>query len=124
MQIRALSVRQPFPELIAEGLKTLEIRSRATHYRGPLLIIAGGQWHKEGKAFWGRLGLRGVAVCIVDLVDCRPVTENDSDAACVDCAGVEGFAWVLANPRRVEPVPMKGQLSMFTPEVVPPLSAA
>jgi hypothetical protein len=36
--IRALTIRQPFPELILRKRKPFEIRSWTTNYRGPLLI--------------------------------------------------------------------------------------
>ena len=40
--MRALSVRAPWAGLIATGTKTLEVRSRRTHYRGELLICESG----------------------------------------------------------------------------------
>lgn len=39
--MRALTVWQPWASLIAECVKTIETRSKPTHYRGPLLIHAG-----------------------------------------------------------------------------------
>ncbi|HHY88739.1 MAG TPA: ASCH domain-containing protein, partial [Chloroflexi bacterium] len=39
--MKALSVRQPWAWLIAQGYKTVENRTWATNYRGPLLIHAG-----------------------------------------------------------------------------------
>lgn len=38
--MKALSVRQPWAWLLAQGFKDIENRSRFTHYRGPLLIHA------------------------------------------------------------------------------------
>ncbi len=38
--MKALSLHQPWASLIAEGVKTIETRSRATRYRGPLAIHA------------------------------------------------------------------------------------
>jgi hypothetical protein len=35
-----LSVRQPFAAFLVTGLKTVEVRSRRTRHRGPLLIHA------------------------------------------------------------------------------------
>ncbi|MEP6911795.1 MAG: ASCH domain-containing protein [bacterium] len=40
MTQKALSVRQPWASLIVSGLKTIEIRSWPTSYRGPLYIPA------------------------------------------------------------------------------------
>lgn len=115
--MKALSVRQPWADLIASGRKTVETRTWATLHRGPLLIVAGvkdaPRHHRQA------LGVgptprhrRGIAVCIVDVVDCRPMTDADADAAC--CGRYPGaFAWVLARPRPVPPVPVSGRLSLF-----------
>lgn len=113
--MRALSVRQPFAELIASGRKTIEVRSRRTTHRGPLVICAAGAWHKLGVALWGALGDRGVAVCRVDVADCRPLTREDLALACLpDDFDIEGqFAWVLTNSQRLSPVPVSGKLGLF-----------
>ena len=114
--MKALSVRQPWAELIACGRKTVELRSRRTLYRGPLLICAGGAWHVEGARLHGRIGERGVTVCVVDLADCRPVEGSDAKAICLPESGVVrlgGYAWVLRNAYRVEPTPMLGKLGVF-----------
>lgn len=39
--IKALTIRQPWAQLIALGVKTIETRSWSTRYRGPLAIHAG-----------------------------------------------------------------------------------
>lgn len=112
--MKALSVRQPWAELIARGTKTIEVRSWRTTHRGPLLLCTGGAWHREGVALHGKLGERGVAVCVVEVVDCRPLTVEDSTIAGLDVSSYVGqWAWVLAHPRRVEPTPIRGQLMTF-----------
>jgi len=40
--MKALTVRQPWAQAIAEGLKTVEVRSRPIRYRGLLAIHATG----------------------------------------------------------------------------------
>ena len=126
--MRALSVRQPWAELIASGRKTIEVRSRRTHYRGPLLICAGVAWHHLGVSLHGEMGERGVLVCSAELVDCRPLDPSDSEAACFDVAALDRphFAWVIANVQRIQPVRINGQLGLFipSPEVLALLSAA
>jgi len=113
--VKALSVRQPWAELIAQGRKTLELRSWRTDYRGPLLICSGAAWHPEGAALHGRIGDRGVAVCVVDLVDVRQfVPRRDALAACVVRPDARSeYAWVLEKPRRTPPAPVKGRLMLF-----------
>lgn len=116
-RMRAISIRQPWAELIASGRKTIEVRSWVTHHRGPLLVCAGGGWHADGVKLHGKLGPLGVTLCTVDLVAVRPYMLEDADASLsVDPAKnvSEGmFAWVLANVQRVEPRPLKGKLGFF-----------
>ena len=38
--LKALSVQQPFANLIADGSKTIEVRNRDTTHRGLLLIVS------------------------------------------------------------------------------------
>jgi len=115
--MKALSVRQPWAELIASGRKTIELRSWSTQYRGPLLICASGQLARDERAreWLDALGelWQGVAVCTVELVDVRLAhTRADAyDAACTPPAA--HFAWVLAKPRRTSARPIKGRLGLF-----------
>jgi hypothetical protein len=120
--VKALSVRQPWAELIARGAKTLEVRSRRAHYRGPLAIVASNSAvSDDGMSALAKHGLcesvlsRGQVICVVELIDSRPMTAADAfdgGACCPFEAGKQ--VWVLRNARRVEPpLPMKGQVSMF-----------
>lgn len=110
--MRCLSVRQPWPELIARGVKTLEIRSWSTRYRGPLLIVSGVARHALGPADVD--GPRGCTICLVDLVDVREATPADAELCGGFVPAPGSLAWVLRDPRRVEPVPVLGRLSLFT----------
>jgi len=104
MQIKALSVRQPWASLIAEGTKTIELRTWRTSYRGPLLICASK--YKKSR------GPKGVAVAIVDLVDVRLATSDDTVAAC--CTPLlQHYAWILSNSQITPPIPITGRLSIF-----------
>lgn len=107
--MKALTVRQPWASDIAEGRKTIETRTWKTPHRGDLLITASKRPKIEGLP-------TGVALCIVDLVDCRPLTIEDEDAAlCViaegECDGL--FAWVLKNLRVIDPFKVSGALGLF-----------
>lgn len=133
--IKALSVIQPWAWLIIFGGKTIENRTWRTHYRGPLLIHAGGrkslEAHYQARMFVGReLGWRhpvpdfsdgrlmgGGFVGVVDLVDVRPSPSR---------AALEGkryernpwhmpgyWGWVLENPRPVQWRYFKGQQSLW-----------
>lgn len=104
---KCLSVRQPWASLIANGQKSIEVRSWSTNYRGPLVICAS----KSPKI--NNLPT-GCAVCVVDLIDCRPITHNDASSACCDVDPDRQFAWVLGSPRVIPSLPtVSGRLGIF-----------
>lgn len=119
--MKTLAIRQPWVSLIAEGDKTIEVRTWRTDHRGPLLLVASGkplQVDCDGKIHTLPAGCQ---VCIVDLLNVRPLTAADLVAACLD--DVPGFdiagcyAWTLANPRDVIEAPHKGRLRLYdTPD--------
>jgi GNAT superfamily N-acetyltransferase len=128
--VKTLSVKQPWAELIAQGIKTVELRTWATTHRGPLLIAAGQAYDARG-AHHNVDGPRGVACCTVALLACRPALIGDAHNAGVpallmadlleqcDARGRALYAWVLADARRANPVPIRGQLSLYeTPDTL------
>src|SRR5205823_5819287 len=48
--MRALSIRQPFAELILRGIKTVELRSRSTSIVGERFLI----YASKGRGAWGK----------------------------------------------------------------------
>ncbi len=108
--MKALSVREPWASLIAAGTKTVEVRSRRTHYRGPVLICAS----------------KGKALCIVNIVACRPIGASDRAKACIpDGQPLIGYAWQLADVQRLtRPFPVKGRLGFFEVTLPPPAADA
>ena len=101
--MKALSVKQPWANMIASGAKTIETRTWATPYRGRLLIISSKS---------PNIPPPGYVVAVAVLRDCRPMTRQDERAAC--CRVYPGAqAWVLAEIRRIEPVPVRGALGVF-----------
>lgn len=116
--MKAISIRQPYAELIARGEKTLEVRTWRTNYRGPLLVVASRTMdlHNKIDASMYLLGPsdcpRGVAVCLVDLVDCRAGRPEDKARALCEVEPTD-FVFELARPRRLEPAPVKGRLGIF-----------
>jgi len=101
--VRALSVKQPWANMIASGKKTIETRTWATSYRGPLLIVSSKR---------PNIPPAGSAVAIAELVDCRRMTRADRVAACCEIYP-NAVSWVLEDVRRVRPFPIKGALGVF-----------
>lgn len=106
--MKAISVKQPWASLIAAGIKLREIRTFGTPHRGPLLIVASATADADECSYLeadpSKLP-RGEAVCVVDLVDVEPFDLDDPDE--------KKRGWVLANPRPVEPFPVKGQQGFY-----------
>lgn len=106
--MRALSVKQPWAELIARGEKSIELRTWRTNYRGQLAIVASCL---RSPAHPHIDGARGAIVAVTELVDVRPAIEADGRHAHCSVSGGE-FAWVLRTTKRIEPIPYKGGLSI------------
>lgn len=113
--MRALTVRQPYAELIAAGDKTIEVRSRPTSHRGPLAIHSAKALASGLECLCDELPV-GCVVAVVDLVGCRELAPEDIPSTMAfDAFDVSGlYAWELANPRRVCPVEWRGQLNLWS----------
>lgn len=114
--MKALSIKQPWAFLISTGQKTIELRSWQTSYRGELLICASASeknaWVVDGDLEY--LLPFGVMICVVDLVDVRPATQNDELLAFAEGEKLDGlYAWVLENPRDVMLEKVIGRLRLF-----------
>jgi hypothetical protein len=101
--MRALSIRQPWAELILRGHKTIECRSRPTRILERVFIYAA-----RGPAHVAPLGPaidvaalpRGILIGSVEITGCRPLRRSDSSAACFPTTA-DGYAWLLARPERL-----------------------
>lgn len=90
--MRAISIKQPWVELILQGKKKREFRSKATTIRGRVYLYASlkaltkaSEWKKAGKTV-GTLPT-GRIVGTVNIIDCRITSD--------------GYAYILAAPRRL-----------------------
>lgn len=126
--MKALSIRHPWVDLILAGTKTIEIRTWSTRHRGPLLLHASSAYGISEREAAARLRLPppdpstlGAVVGVAELVDCRPVRRDDWK--CAGLPPLEGrlWAWVLAEPRAVGPLPCPGRRTLFDlDQEVPP----
>jgi ASCH domain len=118
--IKALTIRQPWAELILRGRKSFELRTRRTKYRGPLAIHAAAKIDAWDARHFGLNPEKLVTSAFVGfaiLSDVRPYTRADARLLKKRRAGYGWFphnlAWVLKKPHRIPPVKAKGQLSIF-----------
>ena len=129
--MKALSIRQPWAELILQGRKTIELRTWQTNYRGRIAVHASQTVREEACVAYGldpTRVVRGALVGTVELVDILPLDEaawealRDQHLSLRDFSGPI-FGWRLEAPQRLpQPVPMRGRMSLFNvpDEVTPP----
>ena len=121
---RALTVKQPYAnDLVTKAsedengmtyaVKTIEVRSKCTSYRGDVMICSSAKPVYPGME-------SGVTLGLVELYDVKPVsefTEDDWDSTRIPIEKrkkiTKGYGWLMRNPRRVVEYPVKGQLGIF-----------
>ncbi len=107
--MRAITIRQPWAELIIRGDKDVENRSWRTTHRGPLLIHAG---LAADRASCEQYRVpedveHGAIIGVVELVD---VTRTRTSPWHEDGS----WGWYLARARRFrKPIPLKGKRMLF-----------
>ena len=112
--LRALSVRQPWAELILRGHKRVEYRSQATHIRGRVYLYA--SLAKPDPADAQVIASlddlpRGLVVGTVEIVGCE--------------LGNDGYEWHLAHPQRLDTplTPVEQPQAVWFYPFGPPLEA-
>lgn len=138
--MKALTIWQPYASLIGAGIKKMETRSWYTTYRGPILIHSGQRpmrWilkHSAEEALDVAIETFGMdefmklptgrAICVVDLVACKKMTEEfiaqqDPKEIAVGDWQPGRYAWILKNPRPVEPVELLGKQGLWNADLCP-----
>jgi len=101
---KAISLKQPWANLVAQGKKTIETRKWATAYRGDLVICSS----KNPK-----IEPAGYALCIVELYHIEPMKKSHEKKACIKVYP-KAHSWFLRNIRSLKKiVPVKGELGVF-----------
>lgn len=125
--MKALSIRQPWADLIACGEKSVEVRSWKTNYTGPLLIVssyARGPHERWAEQQWGYLvnnehRLKGHALAIVHLHDCFPMNFEATIYARTSTWNKDDWGWDFLKVKKINPFHVKGRQGLFN--VVVPL---
>lgn len=108
MKYKALSLQQPFANLVASGKKTIETRKWGTSYRGDIVICSSKK---------PAVHPAGCALCIVELYRVEPMKKAHEKAACCKVYP-RAQSWFLRNLRVFKkPVPVKGALGLFDVEL-------
>ena len=126
--MKALTVKQPWAQLIIEGYKEYEFRSWKTNYRGKILIHAGKNLENEMLVRFQDYKLNytlGAIVGEAELTDCILVDENfnkklkETNPTVYGRSNhVETYAWKLENIKKYsKPVPIKGKLGLWNYDI-------
>ena len=108
MIYKAISLKQPWANLVASGKKTIETRKWSTNYRGDLVICSSQN---------PKIEPYGKALCIVELYDVKPIEKKNEKKAFIKLYP-KAHAWFLRNLRPINPpVPIKGSLGIFNLEL-------
>jgi hypothetical protein len=126
--MKALSIRQPWANLISLGIKTIETRTWKTDYRGQLAIHASKSIDKSGvgylEGYFSRenqfcfsvypLG-QIIALCsLVDIIEYANVQTFLSDMEKHLSPGYVRYGWVLDSVVILnQPVPYRGKLGLW-----------
>lgn len=118
--MRVLTIKNPWATLILQGIKTLEVRTWPTSYRGPLGIhIGSGEDRRREPHVLLANQVADLdrfpksALCgQVELIDVRPMRPEDAEAACVPFR--ESLVWVLESPLvYASAISMHGKLGLW-----------
>lgn len=105
--VKALSIRQPWVELIFKGDKTIEYRSWKINYTGDLLIHASNAQNKDVKEDIVNEDFSADALVFGALVGVVEITGYTGEKG--------DFGWHLARPRHFQvPIPYKGATGIFS----------
>lgn len=122
-KIYAISIRQPWAELILSGKKTVELRSWSTEYRGSLWIHTGRQHDPKLEGEFGLSGLfHGGYLGVVTLVKIVSLDQNGWEnyrpLHCDPGEYQKGYyGWFLGSPLRFAvPILGPGQLGLYYPD--------
>ncbi len=122
--MKALSLKQPWAELVVSGRKTIELRNWETKFRGEFLVHASKNTNKEAMAKFGLKNLPegcivGKAI-LVGVKHYRTKQEFEADAgkhfATPGWYDEKAKGFILKNASRIKAKPLRGQLNFFDVE--------
>lgn len=103
MIVKAISIKEPWASMIANGQKTIEIRKWRTKYRGKIVLCASKVPKSE---------LSGKAFALCSLEEIRPMKESDKKLS----GGIylkDHFTWILKDIKKINTFPVKGKMGIF-----------
>ena len=127
--MKVITIKQPWATLIAEGYKQYEFRTWNTKYRGDILIHAGLGIDKDALKRFKHLNLEYPTGCIIAKAKISASIYVDDEFVknvgptnplvyknIIDKNDWEGYGFKIENVKKIKPIPIKGQLSLWNYE--------
>ena len=124
--MKALTIKQPWANLIIEGIKKYEFRTWKTNYRGKILIHAGLSFEQKYSNKFKHYNfeyIKGAIIGEAEIIDCILVDEQFNDKLQKENSLVYGnnhtgsYAWKLDNVKKYKnPIYIKGKLGLWNCE--------
>ena len=124
--MKVITIKQPFASMIAAGIKEYEFRTWKTKYRGEILIHAGKGIDKKAMKKFEGYGLDYPSGCIIAKAVLSECIEVDDEfrsvlskknptvySSIIKHTEWEGYAFQLDKIEKMEPIPVKGKLSIW-----------
>ena len=124
--MKAITIKEPYATLIANGYKEYEFRVWKTNYRGDILIHAGKSYDKNITEKYKDRNLKyspGKIIAKATLTDCIEVDEEFAKKMLKKDPVVYSnlkrkrdkklYAFKLENVKKIEPIEAKGKLSLW-----------
>ncbi len=120
--MKALSLKQPYAELILQGKKTIELRKWNTNFRGQFFIHASKIPDKKAMSRFGFKNLPlGQILGKATLVDVRHYTTEAQHKADADkhlaSSKWGNYGFILKDVQRINPIACKGALNFWEANV-------
>ena len=117
--MKALSLKQPFAELVVSGKKTIELRKWNTNFRGEFLVHASKNPDEQAMNKFGFTNLPcGMIVGKAKLIEVKHYKNEDEHGQDSNLHLADNFwgdhGFILEEVTRLDnPIPAKGQLNFW-----------
>lgn len=124
--MKAITIKQPWATLIAEGLKEYEFRTWSTKYRGDILIHAGKTIDKKALERFKDYNLEYPTGCIIAKANLTDSIYVDSEfikevgpknplvyKGIIEKSNWDGYGFKLENVKKIKPIYINGQLGLW-----------
>jgi hypothetical protein len=115
--MKALSLKQPWAELIVSGKKIIETRKWKTKFRGEFYIYSSKIFNKyHCEEFGIKNPTTGALIGKAELVDVKEYKNEQEFKEDYNKHFAKNFVkygYILKNIKRIKPIPCKGRLNFF-----------